>query len=755
MLGIDISDPMDLEMGEENLLETNAPTPEDRSDRGDQSDLSDGPDLVEQTALQQFASALQDAQRLAVELERDQASQKRKTPKTYQGDSRTTRYRRGKAREALAAKGFLDIRSFLELKQREQYEREKTEHEREREHQSCGEGPSLSRLPASADQTISGGHGVNEGGGGVEDDIVLLPGLPDRAQDRGGDADDEGGEIAGVEGPGATADACGLDPVTRTRRRQVEEGGARSEEGEGRGSVCLTSHARSGRANRRSTAGVLVPGLGAPTGTRCGPTEEEESGSEDEETGEEGTLTSRTRSAAARANKWRDTFVALGPGLAARRRSELAEEEEESDFDEPEGKGKAGTIFRVRRRVDDSSDNSESEPLAGANLEDANAPPRSVTFSRTASELNCDESCETSRAVSDCVASDDESSSVDGNNSEEDRVDFAFLELGDSQRILNAALDELRRGHIPTDLGPLATVDKALDIWNDQDRLQRSSVTLSALSKNTNFDAILRARLTGMFGVLNLYLDPDLQYTWRKASVMVSKIEGKGVNHARMLRQWILKFIQSEELPQPHYSHSRWTVLDDEDISEFLQLQIMAQTKGQYLSASNIVEVVASEAVQEKFSLSGISKPTISERTARRWLHKLNWRFGPTQHGMYLDGHERPDVVAYRKAFVERWQEYEKRFHLWDNDGNELPKPNGFPVPGGKFRLILVTHDESTFYQNDLRKTNWAHASNKATPRQKGDGQSIMVSDFLTSEWGHLCDGEESVEFPFIWITII
>jgi len=35
-----------------------------------------------------------------------------------------------------------------------------------------------------------------------------------------------------------------------------------------------------------------------------------------------------------------------------------------------------------------------------------------------------------------------------------------------------------------------------------------------------------------MVGVLNLYLDPAVQYTWRKASVIVSKIERKGVNHA-------------------------------------------------------------------------------------------------------------------------------------------------------------------------------------------------------------------------------
>ena len=284
---------------------------------------------------------------------------------------------------------------------------------------------------------------------------------------------------------------------------------------------------------------------------QCGPTEEEEeSGSIDEEMGEECTLTSSTQSAAAHANKWCNTYVALGPGPAACMWSDLAEEEEEeSDSNEPEVRGKAGTIFHMHCHVNDSGD--DSGMLTGANSEDANVPPHSVIFSRAASDLNCkDESCEaTSQAVSDWAASDDKSSSDNRDNSEEDRVDSTFLELEDSQHILNSALDELHHGHIPTDLGPLATVDKALDVWNDWDRLQRASVTLSAMSRNTNFDAVLCAHLTGMVGVLNIYLDPDLQYTWRKASVMVSKVEGKGVNHARMLRQWILKFIQSEEVP--------------------------------------------------------------------------------------------------------------------------------------------------------------------------------------------------------------
>ena len=107
---------------------------------------------------------------------------------------------------------------------------------------------------------------------------------------------------------------------------------------------------------------------------------------------------------------------------------------------------------------------------------------------------------------------------------------------------------------------------------------------------------------------------------------------------------------------------------------------------------------------------------------------------------MYIDGHERDDVVEYRCGFVSRWKEYERRFHKWDNNGIELPQPDGFLVPGGHFQLIPVTHDESTFYQNDQHDMKWIHGSDKATPRPKGDGQSIMVSNFLTPDWGCLRD---------------
>lgn len=108
---------------------------------------------------------------------------------------------------------------------------------------------------------------------------------------------------------------------------------------------------------------------------------------------------------------------------------------------------------------------------------------------------------------------------------------------------------------------------------------------------------------------------------------------------------------------------------------------------------------------------------------------------------MYIDGHEREDVVKDRKEFVDRFvNQYAPRMSIWDNDGNETP-PRHDPtlnLQGQVYKVILVTHDESTFYANDRQKTRWVHESQKATPERKGEGPSIMLSDFLTSEWGRL-----------------
>jgi hypothetical protein len=315
-----------------------------------------------------------------------------------------------------------------------------------------------------------------------------------------------------------------------------------------------------------------------------------------------------------------------------------------------------------------------------------------------------------------------------------------------------ALLEDLRRGLLRVNLDtPQTNLDNALEVLSDRSMLHAASETLSRVSKDKKIDVLFRARIVSMVGTLNLFLDPGLLYTWRKASLISSKAQGRGISHARRIREWILKYLRHEELPLHRLGQTKWTALEDEDIAREIKLRLTENTKGTYLKAADVANVIASPEIQEIFRQKGICKPSISDRTARRWLAGLGWRYGKMQNGMYIDGHEREDVVEYRREFVVRWKENERRFHQWDNDGNELPRPNGFPVPGAisRFRLIPVTHDESVFYQNDERTTAWVSKSDKPKPKPKGDGQSIMVSDFLTPDWGRLRDGDEWVFFLF------
>ena len=52
-------------------------------------------------------------------------------------------------------------------------------------------------------------------------------------------------------------------------------------------------------------------------------------------------------------------------------------------------------------------------------------------------------------------------------------------------------------------------------------------------------------------------------------------------------------------------------------------------------------------------------------------------------------------------------------------------------------QMVLVTHDESTFYSNDGRKSFWL-SKNESALKKKGPGGSLMVSDFLCACHGPL-----------------
>ncbi len=46
----------------------------------------------------------------------------------------------------------------------------------------------------------------------------------------------------------------------------------------------------------------------------------------------------------------------------------------------------------------------------------------------------------------------------------------------------------------------------------------------------------------------------------------------------------------------------------------------------------------------------------IRSRTARNWLRKLGYEYKDVRKDVFVDGHERSDVVEDRKNFYKRWK---------------------------------------------------------------------------------------------------
>ena len=62
--------------------------------------------------------------------------------------------------------------------------------------------------------------------------------------------------------------------------------------------------------------------------------------------------------------------------------------------------------------------------------------------------------------------------------------------------------------------------------------------------------------------------------------------------------------------------------------------------------------------------LKGISWP-ISKDTARVWMHRLGFGYDTYKKDICIDGHERPDVVAYKVEHLSRMEQYQKKSHLF------------------------------------------------------------------------------------------
>ncbi|KAG2130252.1 hypothetical protein DEU56DRAFT_914882 [Suillus clintonianus] len=87
------------------------------------------------------------------------------------------------------------------------------------------------------------------------------------------------------------------------------------------------------------------------------------------------------------------------------------------------------------------------------------------------------------------------------------------------------------------------------------------------------------------------------------------------------------------------------------------------------------------------------------------------------------------------------------RMRRWMSDGltSEINlEPHERPVE-------VWLQDEVTFYANDRRHSGWYHLNAGSDPRPKGEGISIMISNFISADrgWCRSRDGKESARVVF------
>ncbi len=142
-----------------------------------------------------------------------------------------------------------------------------------------------------------------------------------------------------------------------------------------------------------------------------------------------------------------------------------------------------------------------------------------------------------------------------------------------------------------------------------------------------------------------------------KASTAIAHRMGKGPYFARQIRYTELYLLKHRHLP-PHKVHAReghHSLLDNESVLHKVRV---------YLATCVLGNVTPHALCQH---VNGVVLPalgiqgSIVESTAQRWLKfRLGYQCKEAKHGIYIDGHERPDVIEEREKFISELDRYEQ-----------------------------------------------------------------------------------------------
>lgn len=147
----------------------------------------------------------------------------------------------------------------------------------------------------------------------------------------------------------------------------------------------------------------------------------------------------------------------------------------------------------------------------------------------------------------------------------------------------------------------------------------------------------------------------------QRASMIVAARMGKGPFFARQVREHTLYLIRNGQLPplQTKKRPGGHSLIDNEAVVLTLRRYFAL------LGVGEITPLLLQKHVNNVIiPLLLLAQPnntpqTISVQTARSWLRKLGFLRTRAKKGIYIDGHDRPDVIEARNKFLDRVKELE------------------------------------------------------------------------------------------------
>lgn len=143
------------------------------------------------------------------------------------------------------------------------------------------------------------------------------------------------------------------------------------------------------------------------------------------------------------------------------------------------------------------------------------------------------------------------------------------------------------------------------------------------------------------------------------ASLAIARRMGKDKYFARKIRENERFLLCHGHLPQPKVRKKggQWTLLDNQDILQKVRVYLASQKLGTI--TPNLLCKHVNDIILPTLELTE-KKASICERTAVNWLYKLGYECKDVKKGIYVDGHERCDVVENRKKFLEEMDRYSR-----------------------------------------------------------------------------------------------